>query len=99
MMANFNDIHIVGLDEERTTRSDPLQPFYDVHFVLSVDAPAASGWIAQEHVSRKGIVGRKAWPHSKHIVVRCRIEEAERALTVLHPILEKGPSGSTAAGL
>lgn len=38
MMANFNDIHIVGLDEERTTRSDPLQPFYDVHFVLSVAA-------------------------------------------------------------
>ena len=50
-------------------------------------------------MSRKGIVGRKAWPHSKHIVVRCRIEEAERALSVLHPILEKGPSGSTAAGL
>jgi hypothetical protein len=89
MMANFNDIRIVGLDEERTTRADPLQPFYDVHFVLSADAPAAWGWIAQEQVSRKGIVGRKAWPQSKHIVVRCRIEEVERAFTVLRPILER----------
>ena len=87
-MANFNDIHIAGLDEERTTRADPSLLLYDVHFVLSEEAPAAWALIAQAHVSRSGIVGRKAWPQSKHIVVRCKIEEVEPALSALRPILE-----------
>jgi hypothetical protein len=88
MMADFNDIRIVGLDEERTTRADPGQPLYDVHFVLSAEAPAAWGWIAQSHLGRKGIAGRKAWPQSKFVVARCKIEEVERVFDALRPILE-----------
>ena len=87
-MATFADITIVGLDEERTTRADPSLPLYDVHFVLSAEAPAAWGWIAQSKFGRKGIAGRKAWPQSKYVVVRCKIEEVERVLNALRPIME-----------
>ena len=88
MATEFADIRIVGLDEERTTRADPTEPVYDVHFVLSAEAPVGWGQIAQGHLGPRGVAGRRAWPQSKYIVVRCAIDEVERVLAALRPILE-----------
>jgi hypothetical protein len=88
MAAEFTDIRIVGLDEDRTTRADPTQPLYDVHFVLSAAAPAGWGQILQARLGPRGIDGRRAWPQSRYIVVRCAIDEVERVLAALRPLVE-----------
>jgi hypothetical protein len=88
MAADFTDIRIVGLDEEHTTRSAPSEPFYDVHFVLSAEAPIGWCQILQAHLGSRGVAGRRAWPQSNYVVVRCVIDEVERALAALGPVLE-----------
>jgi hypothetical protein len=89
MATDFADIRIVGLDEERTARADPSEPLYDVHFVLSAEAPVGWGQIAQAHLGPGGVAGRRAWPQSRYVVVRCAIGEVERVLAALRPILEE----------
>jgi len=88
MVIEFTDIRIVGLDEEHTTRADPTEPLYDVHFVLSAQPPV--GWAKFVHtcIGPRGIVGRHGWPMSKYFVVRCATGEVERVLAALRPILE-----------
>jgi hypothetical protein len=88
MATDFTDIRIVGLDDVRTTRSAPTEPLYDVHFVLSAEAPVGWGHILQVHLGRQPPAGRRAWPQSKYIVVRCAIDEVERVLAALGPVLE-----------
>jgi hypothetical protein len=88
VVTEFADIRIVGLDEEHTTRADPGQPLYDVHFVLSAQAPVGWGQIIQTHLGSRGVAGRKAWPQSRYVVVRCAIDEVERVLAALRPVLE-----------
>lgn len=82
-------IRLVGLDEGHTTRADPTEPLYDVHFVLSAEAPVGWGQIVQAHLGTRGVAGRRAWPQSKYIVVRCTIDEVERVLAALRPVLEE----------
>jgi hypothetical protein len=88
MTTAFTDIRLVGLDEEHTTRADPTEPLYDVHFILSAQPPV--GWAKFVHsgIGRRGIAGRQGWPLSKYFVVRCAIDEVPRVLTALGPILE-----------
>lgn len=88
MTTDFTDIRIIGLDEERTTRADPTEPLYDVHFVLSEQLP--SGWakFVWPGIGRKGIAGRQGWPLSGYFVVRCAIGEVPRVLAALQPIVE-----------
>jgi hypothetical protein len=88
MTADSTDICIVGLDEEHTTRADPSQPLYDVHFTLSAEAPVGWGQIVQTHIGSRGVAGRKAWPQRRYIVVRCTIDEIEQVLAALRPVLE-----------
>ncbi|HSQ56665.1 MAG TPA: hypothetical protein VLM40_13060 [Gemmata sp.] len=88
MATDFADIRMVALEEERTIRADPAQPLYDVHFVLSAVAPVGWCQIVQTHLSPRGVAGRRAWPQSKYIVVRCAIDEIERVLSELRPVLE-----------
>lgn len=88
MAADFTDIRIVGLDEGRTTRSDPAESLYDVHFVLSAEAPIGWWQVLQARLGPRGVAGRRAWPQSKHVVVRCAIDEVERVLAALGPVLE-----------
>ena len=87
MSIDFADIRIVGLDEEQTARADPAERLYDVHFVLS--APAPVGWMRffQAVTGSYGVAGRRSWPQTEHVVVRCPVAEVERALTALGPIL------------
>jgi hypothetical protein len=89
MATACSDIRIIGLDEVHTTRADPTEPLYDVHFVLSAEAPVGWGQSVQAHLGSRGIAGRKAWPQSKYIVVRCAIDEVERVLSALRPVLEE----------
>jgi hypothetical protein len=89
MATDFADIRIVGLDEERTSRADPAEPLYDVHFVLSAEAPVGWGQIAQARLGPRGVAGRQAWPQSRYVVVRCAVEEVERVLAALRPVLEE----------
>jgi hypothetical protein len=87
MAAEFADIRIVGLDEERTTRADPSEPLYDVHFVLSAQPPVGWAKFVRSSIGPRGIAGRQGWPLSKYFVVRCAVGEVERVLAALHPIL------------
>lgn len=87
MAAEFADIRIVGLDEERTTRADPREPLYDVHFVLSAPPPVGWAKFVRASIGTRGIVGRQGWPQSKYFVVRCAIGEVAKALAALGPIL------------
>ncbi|HEX4607187.1 MAG TPA: hypothetical protein VH092_03195, partial [Urbifossiella sp.] len=80
MSADFADIRLVGLDEEHTTRADPTQPLYDVHFVLSAPPPAGWARFAQAAIGQAGVAGRRAWPQAKYFVVRCAIDDVERVL-------------------
>jgi len=88
MATEFAEIRIIGLDEEHTTRADPTQALYEVHFVLSTKAP--DGWrqILQAHLGLPGVAGRRAWLHGNHVIVRCTIDEVEQVLPALRSILE-----------
>jgi hypothetical protein len=88
MTADFVDITIVGLDEEHTTRADPNLPLYDVHFVLSAPLPAGWARFAQATIGPRGVAGRRGWPQSRHLVVRCPIDEVEVVLAALGPVVE-----------
>ena len=88
MAADFADIRIVGLDEEQTTRADPSEPLYDVHFVLSAQPPVGWSKFVHSSIGRRGIAGRQGWPLSKYFVVRCAIDEVPRILAALGPVLE-----------
>jgi hypothetical protein len=87
MAGEFTDIRIVGLDEEHTTRADPSEPLYDVHFVLSAKPPVGWAKFVHPNIGRKGIAGRQGWPLSKYFVVRCAIDQVPRVLAALGPIL------------
>jgi hypothetical protein len=88
MDPDFTDIHIIDLDEEHTTRADPSEPLYDVHFVLSELPPM--GWVqfVRSSIGSRGVAGRQGWPQGKYFVVRCAIGEVARVLSALHPVLE-----------
>jgi hypothetical protein len=88
MATEFADIRIVKLDEEHTTRADPTQALYEVHFVLSTKAPA--GWcrILQAHLGLPGVAGRRAWLNGNYVIVRCTIDEVEAVLAALRPMVE-----------
>lgn len=88
MIADFTDIRIVGLDEEHTTRADPTEPLYDIHFVLSAQPPVGWAKFVHSSIGPRGIAGRQGWPMSKYFVVRCAIDEVARVLAALGPILE-----------
>ena len=88
MTPEFADIRIIGLDEELTTRADPTEVLYDVHFVLSTETPVRWGQLFQARLGTRGVAGRRAWPQRKYLVVRCAIDEVERVLTALRPMLE-----------
>lgn len=88
MTIDSADIRIVGLDEVRTSRVNPVGLLYDVHFALSAEAPAGWPLIATARFARHGIAGRRAWAESQSVVVRCRIDEVERVLSALRPALE-----------
>lgn len=88
MVTEFTNIRIVGLDEEHTSRADPTEPLYDVHFVLSELPPM--GWVqfVRSSIGSHGIAGRQGWSQGKYFVVRCAIDEVPRVLAALRPILE-----------
>lgn len=88
MAAEFADIRIVGLDEEHTTRADPTEPLFDVHFVLSAQPPVGWAKFVRHGIGRKGVAGRQGWPLSKYFVVRCAIDEVPRVLEALGPVLD-----------
>lgn len=87
MAVDFADIRIVGLDEEQTTRADPSERLYDVHFVLSAPAPVKWMRFFQAVIGSYGVAGRRSWPQSRYVVVRCAIAEIEQALAALGPIV------------
>jgi hypothetical protein len=85
--TDFADIRIIGLDEDRTTRADPTEPLYDVHFVLSAQPPVGWSKLVRSGIGRRGIAGRLGWPMGKYLVVRCAIDEVTRVLAALRPLL------------
>lgn len=88
MTAEFSDIRIVGLDEEHSTRADPAEPLYDVHFILSAQPPVGWAKFVYSNIGRQGIAGRPGWPLSKYFVVRCAVDEVPQVLAALGPILK-----------
>ncbi len=88
MGTDFTDIRIVDVDEEHTTRADPTEPLYDVHFVLSAQPPVGWSKFVRSSIGTRGIAGRQGWPLSKYFVVRCAIGEIAKVLAALGPILE-----------
>lgn len=88
MSTDFTDIRVVGVDEEHTTRADPNEPLYDVHFVLSAQPPVGWAKFVSSSIGSRGIAGRQGWPQSKYFVVRCAIGEVAKVLAALGLILK-----------
>lgn len=81
------DIRVVGVDQASTTRADPAGSLFDVHFALSVGAPAGWAMIATAALARRGVAGRRAWALDHAIVVRCAIDEVGTVLVAIRPVL------------
>ncbi len=84
--AEFADIRVVGLDDERSTRADPALSLFDVHFQLSALPPIGWSRFVRGALEAHGVAGRQGWAHSRFFVVRCAIDEVEAVLNALRPL-------------
>ena len=87
MTTDSTDPRIVGVDVERTARADHGQSLFDVHFVLSEEAPAGWPMVATAYFARHAVAGRRTWARGDAVVVRCAVDEIEAVLAALRPAL------------
>ena len=78
-MAEWQDIHITDLDEQRSARIEPVSAMWRFYFTLSAQAPTA--W---QQIFKKGrefprhSLWRKAKATNRHIVLEAPLDEIER---------------------
>lgn len=79
-MSEFNDIRIVGADEELTHAPNPAKPaMYDVYLKLSADPPHEWAQLFdQEWSLRLYSMKRRGQVGGNHIVIHCALDEVER---------------------
>ncbi len=77
-LVDFEDIRIVGIDENRLYRPDPNKLLYHVYFRLSKRPPAE--WVEIFDAERRfprHTMWRRAWIEGEFIVVHCVPEEVK----------------------
>jgi hypothetical protein len=78
-LVGFDDIRIVGLDDNRLYRPDPTKALYHVYFELSSRPPMEWSQIFDaERRFPRHTMWRRAWVEEKHIVVHCVPSEVKQ---------------------
>jgi len=78
-LEHFEDIRILGIDEEKLYKPDPNSQLYHIYFELSGEPPQE--WIRAFEAERKfprHTMWRRAWIEGKYIVVYCVPAEVAR---------------------
>lgn len=78
-LADFEDIQIVDLDEERTHKPDQSYALFNMYLKLSADPPTEWRQIFEaERRFPRHTMWRRAWIEGDYIVIYCVPEELER---------------------
>lgn len=78
-LATFEDIRIIGLDEDRTFKPDTGKALF--HMYLRLSGEPATEWEQIFEVERRfprHSMWRKAWVEGNHIIVHCVPDELEK---------------------
>jgi len=78
-LVGFDDVRILGIDNQRLYRPDPQKALYHVYFELSASPPQdwAQIFDAERRFPRH-TMWRRAWIEGKYIVVHCVPEEIKK---------------------
>ena len=77
-LTQFEDIRIVGLDDEQSYKPDPVKLLYNVYLELSAIPPEEwQAIFAAERQFPRYSMWRPAWIEGQYIVIRCVPEELE----------------------
>lgn len=69
IVAEFDDIHLLNLDESRTHNPDPTRGLYDVYLTLSRYPPVEwSQFFDQERQFPRHSMWRRAWVTGNHFI-------------------------------
>lgn len=79
LLMGFDDIRIVGIDENRTYNPDRSKLLYNIYLTLSTEP--LSDWVEIFNAERRfprHTMWRRAWIEGKNIVVHCPLDELEK---------------------
>ncbi|MDP9202386.1 MAG: toll/interleukin-1 receptor domain-containing protein [Gemmatimonadota bacterium] len=78
-LATFEDLRIIGLDEDRTFKPDPAKALFHMYLRLSEEPPTEWEQIFEaERRFPRHSMWRKAWIEGNHIIVHCVPDELEK---------------------
>jgi hypothetical protein len=78
-LAMFEDIRIIGLDEERSYKPDPQKLLYNIYLKLSSPPPLEWQQIFEaERSFPRHTIWRRAWIEGQYIVIHCVLDELDK---------------------
>lgn len=78
-LVGFDDIRIIGVDNDKLYKPDPQKLLYHVYFELSASPPAEWAQIFEaERRFPRHTMWRRAWMEGRHIVVHCVPDEVKK---------------------